>query len=45
MSEVIILRLYYESSLLEGNDHVLLAKSNFIVGELLKACWVWDRGK
>ncbi|KAJ6517824.1 hypothetical protein DFH09DRAFT_1098618 [Mycena vulgaris] len=43
MSEVIILRLYYEPSLLEGNDRLLLAKCNFIVGELLKACWSWDK--
>ncbi|KAJ6534899.1 hypothetical protein B0H19DRAFT_1080312 [Mycena capillaripes] len=44
MSEVIILCLYYEeSSSLEGNDRFLLAKCNFIIGELLKACWLRDR--
>ncbi|KAJ6522364.1 tetratricopeptide repeat-containing protein [Mycena vulgaris] len=43
MSEVIILRLYYESSLLEENDRVLLANCHFIVGELLKACWSRDK--
>ncbi|KAJ7926338.1 hypothetical protein B0H13DRAFT_2313665 [Mycena leptocephala] len=45
MSEVSILRLYYESSLLEANDRPLLATCNFIVGELLKACWVWTQEK
>ncbi|KAJ7833903.1 hypothetical protein B0H13DRAFT_1914360 [Mycena leptocephala] len=44
MSEVSILRLYYEASLLEANDRPLLATCNFIVGELLKACWVWTQG-
>ncbi|KAJ7465536.1 CHAT domain-containing protein [Mycena latifolia] len=41
MSEVIDLRLYYESSLEE--DRLLLATCNFAVGELLKACWLWDQ--
>ncbi|KAJ7692766.1 CHAT domain-containing protein [Mycena rosella] len=41
MSEVIDLRLYYESSLEE--DRLLLATCNFAVGELLKACWLWNQ--
>jgi hypothetical protein len=45
MSELIVLRLYYEPSLLEGNDRILVAKCNFIVGELLKVCWKWDTRK
>ncbi|KAJ7676620.1 CHAT domain-containing protein [Mycena polygramma] len=43
MSEVITLRLYYESSSTEGNDRALLAHCHFVVGELLRACWCWDK--
>ncbi|KAJ7265295.1 CHAT domain-containing protein [Mycena rebaudengoi] len=45
MSEAIIMRLYYESSLRAGNNRILLASCHFIVGELLKACWVWNQAE